>query len=149
MCEAMAPDIHDPSHLFIKIRNPVTLGTDVPLLSKSNNTVFRSKSISQSSTPRLSDYSPVQLNRFGSISLASLQSATSSTTSKRSNVLAKPEAPSSPKLSLSAKFVNDMNIPDGTTMEAGRVVRKVCKRTQPAMVMLIIFIVIIDVENVE
>lgn len=147
----MAPDIHDPSHLFIKIRNPVTLGTDVPLLSKSNNNVFRSKSISQSSTPRLSDYSPIQLNRFGSISLASLQSATSSTTSKRSNVLAKPEAPSSPKLSLSAKFVNDMNIPDGTTMEAGRVVRKVCEQAYMInlLVMLIIFIVVIDVENVE
>lgn len=131
MCETMAPDIHDPSHLFIKIRNPVTLGTDVPLLSakSTNNNVFRSKCNSQSSTPRYSDYSPIQLNRFGSISLASLQSVTSSTTSKRSNVLAKPEAPSSPKLSLSAKFVNDMNIPDGTSMEAGRVVRKVSMHT--------------------
>lgn len=127
----MAPEIHDPSHLFIKVRNPVTLGTDVPLLSKSNPCL--SKLNSRCSTPRFSDHSSIHLNRLGNISLASIHSSTSSTTSKRSKVLAKPEAPSSTRLSLSAKFVNDMNIPDGTSLQAGRVIRKVNIHQQQPM----------------
>ncbi|KAI7883490.1 hypothetical protein K492DRAFT_235423 [Lichtheimia hyalospora FSU 10163] len=123
-CETMAHDIHDPSHLFIKVRNPVSLRTDVPLLSKT--CPLASQRISRSSTPRLSNYSPIHIYHPGSISLSSIHS-TSSSMSKKSNVLAKPEAPSSTELALSAKFVNDMNIPDGTSLQAGRVVRKMWK----------------------
>ncbi|KAI9275778.1 hypothetical protein BDA99DRAFT_496445 [Phascolomyces articulosus] len=135
-CEPLSPACHDSTHVFIKIRHPVQVGSQRPLLNPFPVVPFCFPIKLPNQAP-----APKTIRLFGNNNLSatnlSATPSTSTTTTTTTTTTAKPEednrqtsiisSPSSVGKQLSACFIEDVNYPDGTTVQAGSTILKIWK----------------------
>ncbi|KAG0031517.1 hypothetical protein BGZ81_001065 [Podila clonocystis] len=126
-CEALPEPVHDPTHVFLKIRKPIAMrmATATPLLPNMyqkgwGKTVCYHPQITGKLCPMadIANFSRDALTQTAVATSASTSTSTSDPLPVNNDFLEEVSARLSPKLDMTAMFVKDVNIPDGFVLGA-------------------------------
>ncbi|KAF9386593.1 hypothetical protein CPB97_003581 [Podila verticillata] len=127
-CEALPEPVHDPTHIFLKIRKPIAIrmATATPLLPNMyqkgwGKTVCYHPQITGKLCPMadIANFSRDALTQTAAAVSASTSTSTSEPLPVNNDFLEEVSVRLSPKLDMSAMFVKDVNIPDGFVLSTG------------------------------